>query len=291
MKCSHKVLPIIIVITSLTFIVYYSNIVGLKSTTLSKYFMGSSESTTKKTCEIPVLLYHHLASPDENFSKDNGAIVPVEEFEAQMKWLNANGYTTPTLKEFEMWIKGKKELPPKTVLITFDDGYRSNFTLGFPILEKYRYQAVIFVVGDFIGKTIGNYEYLKWSDIRAMKKSGLINIQSHTYDGHKGTHTNPIILTWTEQQIQEDLIKLNSLFTVNGLEIPFAFAYPFGVYSDVIIQNLQELNYQMAFTTEHGFASQKDNPFKIKRIIIWPGTTLEQFKYRITPPDNYDEEI
>jgi peptidoglycan/xylan/chitin deacetylase (PgdA/CDA1 family) len=244
------------------------------------------EETFYEASHVPVLLYHHMAPMEEGLHLNNGAIIPVEEFEAQMEYLSTNGYTTPTLREFDGWIKQERVLPAKTILLTFDDGYRSTYEYAFPILKKYGLRAVVFAIGNRFVKESGRFEHLEFADIEAMKELGLITIQSHSFDGHGGTPETSQLASLSEEQVMSDFSQLDTLFAENSLERPFSFAYPFGQSSESITKALQQFDYKLAFTTEHGFAETNDEPYNIKRIIIWPGTTLEQFKNRITPFEN-----
>src|SRR5699024_1862299 len=101
--------------------------------------------------DIPVLLYHHLASKEdiENFGwEKNGSIIPIENFREQMDYLYENNFYTATLEELELFIDGKIDLPEKTVVITFDDGYLSNVEYAYPIMKKYGFKGSIFMVGE-----------------------------------------------------------------------------------------------------------------------------------------------
>ena len=113
------------------------------------------------------LMYHSIDS-----EKNIGGIF-VDEFEEHIKWIKDK-------KTFKMEeLKGLDyTLPPNSILITFDDGYKNNYTLAFPILKKYNMKATIFLNTKFIEK---DETYLNWDEIREMYKSGLIDFQLHTH--------------------------------------------------------------------------------------------------------------
>ena len=113
------------------------------------------------------LMYHSIDS-----EKNKGGIF-VDEFEEHIKWIKDK-------KTFKMEeLKGLDyTLPPNSILITFDDGYKNNYTLAFPILKKYNMKATIFLNTKFIEK---DETYLNWDEIREMYKSGLIDFQLHTH--------------------------------------------------------------------------------------------------------------
>ena len=113
------------------------------------------------------LMYHSIDS-----EKNKGGIF-VDEFEEHIKWIKDK-------KTFKMEeLKGLDyTLPPNSILITFDDGYKNNYTLAFPILKKYNIKATIFLNTKFIEK---DEAYLNWDEIREMYESGLIDFQLHTH--------------------------------------------------------------------------------------------------------------
>jgi hypothetical protein len=160
---------------------------------------------------IPVLVYHHVNNTGLEFSP--------ADFDKQMKFLADNGYSTVFLDDLVAFIAGEADLPPKTVAITFDDGYLDNWVYAYPILKKYGHKATIFVItaripdkaagyrpnledvwkgntksGDLpkidshkninlncVMHETGSLDYLSWEEAKAMEDSGLIDIQSHTH--------------------------------------------------------------------------------------------------------------
>ena len=113
------------------------------------------------------LMYHSIDS-----EKNKGGIF-IDEFEEHIKWIKDK-------KTFKMEeLKGLDyKLPKNSILITFDDGYKNNYTLAFPILKKYNMKATIFLNTKFIEK---DEAYLNWDEIREMYESGLIDFQLHTH--------------------------------------------------------------------------------------------------------------
>lgn len=113
------------------------------------------------------LMYHSIDS-----EKNKGGIF-IDEFEEHIKWIkNKKTFKMEELKGLDY------TLPPNSILITFDDGYKNNYTLAFPILKKYNIKATIFLNTKFIEK---DETYLNWDEIREMYKSGLIDFQLHTH--------------------------------------------------------------------------------------------------------------
>ena len=115
---------------------------------------GAAET---QSSSMPILMYHDLTQ-DPN--KTSSMTVTDERFRLDMEFLESFGYTPLFPSEVEEIGEGKRSLPARPVMITFDDGYLSNYTLAFPILQKYRMKATIFV----IGATMGNTEHYKDTD-------------------------------------------------------------------------------------------------------------------------------
>lgn len=109
----------------------------------------------KTNIKIPILLYHDFVLTVPETDPDNfNYITTPQSFEENIKTILENGYTIMSMEELDKAIKGEKNLPPKQILITFDDGYYSNYEYVYPILKKYNVKVSIYIVTDKIGKEI-----------------------------------------------------------------------------------------------------------------------------------------
>lgn len=136
-------------------------------------------------------MYHHLAPPSER-PEEPGVITP-ERFESHLQMLKAQGYRFISAGQFADYMERRLSLPGRSVLITFDDGYKSNYTLGFPLLRKYGAPALIFAVMNFFdtdGKGAWS-PHLVQSEAQEMLDSGLVDFGGHSYDGHGTVPTGP----------------------------------------------------------------------------------------------------
>ena len=197
-------------------------------------------------------------------------------FEEQLKYLKKHNYKTLTLEEFECFHKGECKIPRKSVLITMDDGYQSNYDLAFPLLKKYNMNATIFYLG--INEDGHNDKYMSKETLdKVIKEYPNIEIASHSYNLHIEGSIN---------QDKKDLIKdikkqkeiINSKY----------YAYPYGAHNKNMIEALQEEGYIMAFTfgpgEEHRKATRKDDKYKIPRLNISNDMPMWKFKLRIILP-------
>ena len=127
---------------------------------------------------IPVLLYHGIVT------KDDGANVLIENFKNQMFALKNAGYQTVTIDDFISYMEGKRRLPDKSFLLTFDDGRKDSYYPVDPILAALNYHAVMFVITKHAFVDTSSTYYLNKSELQQMVKSGRWDIQSHSQDGH-----------------------------------------------------------------------------------------------------------
>jgi len=138
------------------------------------------------TAQVPILLYHAL---DETGEGD--ASVTPETFRSHMEALQAAGYTTVSPRELYDYVNCGGALPEKPVLITFDDGYASNYEIAYPVLKELGMKAMIFAIGVSVGKDFykdtehAMTPHFGWEEAREMVASGLIDVCSHTYDLHQ----------------------------------------------------------------------------------------------------------
>ena len=146
------------------------------------------------TAQVPILCYHAVT---DDPAQAGEYTITAGAFEAQIRALAEAGYQGVTPEELIAYVREGTPLPEKPVLITFDDGYENNYTLAYPILKKYGMKAAIFAVGATFGadhyKDTGYAitPHFGAEEAREMADSGLISIQSHTYDFHEWAPYEP----------------------------------------------------------------------------------------------------
>ncbi|MEH7332884.1 polysaccharide deacetylase family protein [Neobacillus drentensis] len=224
----------------------------------------------------PILLYHHILKKSENHSPDNPSIINLEAFEEQMKYLKDQGYYTASMSEFDAYMRGTKKLPAKTVVITFDDGHKTNYLYAYPVLKKYGFKATAFLITNRVSDTPVSFDpdalqFLSWPEVRQMKD--VFQFGSHTNGLHYSTNGVAALLSESEPVILKDFQTSRSL--LNNTEY---FAYPFGAYNQRTIAMLQSTGYKLAFTTVFKNAMIGSDPFQIGRKGITPSITISRFK-------------
>ncbi|AJA46254.1 polysaccharide deacetylase family protein [Clostridium pasteurianum DSM 525 = ATCC 6013] len=227
--------------------------------------------------QIPVLMYHSIA---DNSNVTNLAsksiILPPEVFREQMQYLKDNGYTTLTLDELYNFLKNNKPVPEKSVVLTFDDAYKDNYTNAYPILKEFGFKATIFVI---TGGTDKIGAYLTSDQIKEMYANG-IDIQSHTVN-----HEDLDKLSLEKQQ--ETLVQSKQfLEKLLNKKVDF-IAYPSGKYNNFTEQAAKNAGYTMAFTINSGWANRDTNIYFLNRVFVNALKDFEQFKERLNN-SNYE---
>jgi len=223
-----------------------------------------------------VLMYHSIC---EHIGKEkhNKWRVKPKDFEKQMKWFYDNKWNSFTISEL---IK-LDEIPKKSFVVTFDDGYEDNFINAFPILKKYNFKATIYLVPN---QSINHWEekntsvlsnLLNNEQILQMQNTGLIEFGSHTL-----SHVN--LSTINDEQLLIELKKSKEEIEKITRKECEAFAYPYGKFDDKIIQAVEEIGYKNATVVKRGLFEKNDNPFIIKRIGILGTESFVDFLLKVT---------
>ena len=197
----------------------------------------------RKNVKVPILLYHHIT--DEEFSGGNEvSLISPYDFRLHMTAIKVN-FTPISLRRYYEYITctdGSVALPDNPIIVTFDDGYLSNYEIAFPILKELEIPATIFVVTDTVGAMAGdgvvNYSHFTWEQAREMENSGLIEIQSHT-----SGHTELANLTQDELVLQ--LRKSKYMIEKNLGHACDMIAFPYGSYNDAVIAASHAAGYKV----------------------------------------------
>ena len=167
-----------------------------------------------------MLIYHKV----ESLRSRDQLTVTVAQLEAQFSYLQQQHFSPISLSILIAHINKGNPLPPKPILISFDDGYRNNFTLLYPLLVKYGFKANIFLVADFVDRQSPTPQesYLNVEDISQMD-SHLVEFGLHSFD-HKS------YTSLTASEIETDLQKMKQRFAELKIDFQPCFAYPYGAF-------------------------------------------------------------
>jgi peptidoglycan/xylan/chitin deacetylase (PgdA/CDA1 family) len=167
---------------------------------------------------VPILMYHYVGNNPNpaDRQRDTLSISP-DKFEAQVKYLRDNGYTSISLDTLYAALKKQTSLPAKPVILTFDDGYIDFYVNAYPILKAYNISATVFVITGFVGQPA----YLTWPQIKEMSDSQSISIEAHT------VHHSHLPSISDDAAVYELAESKKMLEQMLGIPVNF-IAYPFG---------------------------------------------------------------
>ena len=223
--------------------------------------------------KVPVIVYHEVL-PNPTGDSSNASIISLEQFARQMNYLHDNGFYTASLAELEGYVKSGRRLPPKTVVITFDDGYESNYLYCYPYLQRYNFRSVLFLMGSVPPNA---RQHLTGLQLMNMTRSGLVEIGSHTYGLHREIDGTPALLAQSGQEIAGDFVMFNLLCSRAGINRPFAIAYPYGAAGSEALKASAGAGYRMGFTIEKGYVRTGDPLMGLKRFNIGPEVDIDSF--------------
>ncbi|PFM63857.1 transcriptional regulator [Bacillus cereus] len=243
------------------------------------FFIFNKMNAASNQEKVPVLKYYYLTKDkDKNENpvlKDKATAVSVEMFEKQMKYLADNQYHTLTLEEFNQFIKNKKKLPKKSVLITFDNSSKSNYVYAYPILKKYNMHAVSFAVSSKLTEQVQKFDpknIQTLSKVELEKMKDVFEFGSHTHDLNKVIDNTPALIKTAKDDVKKDILQSNKLLQTNY------FSYPFGKYNKASVEALNELGVALAFTSSPGYATENSKPLEIERWPILADTKMDIFE-------------
>lgn len=215
---------------------------------------------------IPILVYHHVRSTkgmDKSTWTWKMSVAP-DIFEKQMKYLQDSGYTAIDLTTYARIMKGETDGPAKPVVITFDDNQPSQYDVALPILEKYGHMAVFYMVSN----RIGTKGFLSAEQILDMQKRGM-DIESHTIS-HRVLTALPA--AEVERDLKESKRVLEELLGRPVLHL----AYPGTAHNQTVRDRAKAAGYVTATIMDPRTATEKDDFFKLPRIMMTDDSSLSK---------------
>jgi peptidoglycan/xylan/chitin deacetylase (PgdA/CDA1 family) len=239
---------------------------------------------------------HDVADDEGKLGADD---ISTAQLTALFDWLKGNGWSTLTFDDIEAARAGKRPLPAKAILLTFDDGYVSIYSRVYPLLEAYHFHAVFFLVGAWMDappngtvhygdEVVPRSRFVSWEHAREMQASGLAEFGSHSYDLHRVIVGNPqgsrmgAAATWAydaatkryetdaelEARVRADLEHSVALMRANLGRAPRALAWPFGRYSGPALLGARQagFRYVLNLTPEPADTRNASQPTEIPRL-------------------------
>ncbi|WED76615.1 polysaccharide deacetylase family protein [Aeromonas allosaccharophila] len=226
--------------------------------------------------EMPVIMYHRFIEQDSEKGV-HGTWMPIAMFEKHLRLMKWLGYETLTFRDLaDKGFIHRLQYGKKYLMITADDGYQDNLTRMLPLLEKYGYKAVVYVV---TGEDYNRWDVehptnpdtkvslMSGEQVKALAATGHVEIGGHTL-----THPRLSQLT-AEQQAHEIQENKRQLETLLGHPL-LSFAYPYGDMNDSAKEQAIAAGYRFAVATNSGPRTMHQDPYQIRRIAIFPRTDV-----------------
>lgn len=205
----------------------------------------------------PIIMYH---SVNPHAAAQNRLSVSVRSFERQMRFLKTHRYNVLPLEDLAALIRDRKRIPPKTIAITFDDGYRDVYLYAFPVLKKYNLPATLFLIINEIGRP--QNDRLSWDEVKVMRDSGIIFFGSHAMG------PEPLVKINSEEGLKREIFASKKTLEEKLGRRVVMFSYPEGMFNAKIKQLVRDAGYRVAVATSPGRRFPNDDPFVLKRLRI-----------------------
>jgi peptidoglycan/xylan/chitin deacetylase (PgdA/CDA1 family) len=217
---------------------------------------------------VPILVYHNIAAQAKG-----RMIISARSFAEQMRYLKSQGYRVVALKDFVDFISLKKQLPKKSVVVSFDDGYRSFLQFAYPVLKELGFTATLFVYTDFIG---AGSNAISWADLKKLKDEGFeIHSHSKTHaDLRRGKGETTEEYT---RRINRELAEPKEMFQKHLAHSTDVIAYPYGRQDDGVVERARQQGYGVGFTVYRQGSPAFVDRLRIHRSQIYSEMSLEDF--------------
>jgi len=242
--------------------------------------------------QVRILCYHRICDlPQTKDAMDSLNVCPAV-FAQQMAFLSQNRFNVITLDQFISHSYKNRKLPPKAIIITFDDGYRDNYINAFTILKKYNLEATFFVVTDCINST-EVFPWLKPGEQSLalsqenkqywlpLSKQDILDMGAHgaSFGSHTRSHCG--LGDVDESRAMEELRGSKEQLEQILMRQVKCFSYPYGNFSESVLNLVKAAGYEAAVTIKRGGNTLKSDPFELRRIIITAQDSPTRFKRKV----------
>jgi peptidoglycan/xylan/chitin deacetylase (PgdA/CDA1 family) len=206
---------------------------------------------------VPILCYHRFAT-----SCESPLCMPAAVFERQLRYLKNKGFRSIGPKALADFLDYRRPLPAKSVMITVDDGYRSVYTVAYPLLKKYGFTATLFIYTNYVGVSS---QAITWDQLRELKRAGFY-IGSHSV-AHSDLSKRQ---AGENQQAYLDRLRLEIFRSKQILDQKLGqdtliFSYPFGRRNQTVVSLSRQAGYKLGVTVDRGGNAFFTDPYLIRR--------------------------
>lgn len=264
--------------------------------------------------ELVALSYHNV---QVELDDPEGMAVTQDRLIGQFSWLREHGYQPVGIDDLLAARDGRKPLPDKPVLLTFDDGYRSFHSIVFPLLKAFNYPAVLALVGSWLDAPAGTTvqygdqpvpreHFLDWEQLRELAASGLVEIASHSYALHQGVLANPQgnrqpatttriydaasgsyeTETAYRQRLRDDFVANVELLQRQLGKSPRVMVWPYGEFNGIAQELAAEAGMSLSLTLE-GKVNGSSDLAALGRVLVLGNPNLADFAWmmrHLSPP-------
>jgi peptidoglycan/xylan/chitin deacetylase (PgdA/CDA1 family) len=211
-----------------------------------------------QTAQVIIFCYHRLVDK----IRYPGTEITPAAFEAQMKELKDRGITVISMQDLLAWKRSEKNIPPRCAVITFDDGWKSQYEVAWPIMKKFGYTFTMFIYTEGVrGGSLGGGEAITWEQLADMRDNG-VDIEAHTATHQDLREGHNIMLASTggkrtrtkltgpqyEQWVRNEVVGSKELLEQRlGIKVN-CFAVPFGTYNEHVKELARNSGYEAMFT-------------------------------------------
>ncbi len=220
---------------------------------------GPTPDGIEREARVPILMYHYISVPPPGADavRRDLSVAP-DLFESHLRYLQEAGYHSISLRDLVYHLTLGWPLPPKPIILTFDDGYRDNYENAFPLLKKYGFRGTFFLVTDLIDE--GRAAYMTWPQIKEMYQAGMeFGAHSRNHPDLRGKPSD--YLVWQSLGPSETI-------EYNLGERPRFYSYPSGQYDEKAIEVIRSAGYWAGLTIHQGMTHSSQRLFELQRIRV-----------------------
>jgi peptidoglycan/xylan/chitin deacetylase (PgdA/CDA1 family) len=213
-------------------------------------------------------MYHHIEDPPPGADawRLDLSVRPAD-FELQLHYLKQEGYESITLNDLALHLTMGKPLPPKPIIITFDDCYADAYIHAFPLLQRFGFVGTFFLISEPVDA--GDPAFLSWAEVEEMHAAGM-RFEPHSYN-------HPDMRDRGFQFLVFQILAPKEAIEARTGEPCRFFAYPFGRYDDYVIDVLRSAQFWGGVLTEQGATHSGDDLFTLRRVRVHGGDELDAF--------------
>jgi len=230
-----------------------------------------------------ILMYHMVREPEPGAKFNKLRVSPIK-FDKQLRWLKEDGWHFAVMSDLEQ----SANLPSKTVILTFDDGYEDNLLNADPLLERYGAKATLYVVEDRFDRDWSTSKKAHHDSGELMREAKLSDAQLEQMiasgrwelGGHTRTHANLAKLDVTQRDVEISQARQS---LASRFSVPLqSFAYPFGIYGAEDVASVRAAGFTTAVTTKEGIPDDVSvQALELPRIKVSGKDSMQAFKLRM----------